>query len=63
MKWNKIESLYENGMELNNLNWMFENKGMEMNENDWNVSNLVWEQHRENVMESFYDNITIRLLF
>ena len=50
-------------MELNNLNWMFENKGMEMNENDWNVSNLVWEQHRENVMESFYDNITIRLLF
>ena len=50
-------------MKLSNLNWMFENKGMEMNENEWNVSNFVWEQHRGNVMESFYDNITIRLLF
>ena len=36
---------------------------MERNENEWNVSNHVWEQHRENGMESFYDNITIRPLF
>ena len=36
---------------------------MERNENKWNVSNLIWEQHRGNEMESFYDNITIRLLF
>ena len=36
---------------------------MEMNENEWNVSNLVWKQHEGNGMESFYDNITIRLLF
>ena len=42
---------------------MFKNKGMEMNENEWNVSNLVWEQHGGNGMESFYDNITIRPLF
>ena len=35
---------------------------MEMNENEWNVSNPVWEQHGENGMESFYDNITIRPL-
>ena len=33
------------------------------NENEWNVSNPVWEQHGENGMESFYDNITIRPLF
>ena len=26
---------------------------MEMNENEWNLSNLVWEQHGENEMESF----------
>ena len=50
-------------MELSNLDRMFLNKGMEMNENEWNVSNLVWEQHGRNEMESFYDNITIRLLF
>ena len=31
---------------------------MEMNE-----SNIVWEQHGVNGMESFYDNITIRPLF
>ena len=36
---------------------------MEMNENEWNVSNLVWKQHGGNRIESFYDNITIRLLF
>ena len=36
---------------------------MEMNENEWNISNLIWEQHGENVMESFYDNNTIRPLF
>ena len=36
---------------------------MENNENEWNVSDLVWEQHRGNGMESFYDNITIRPLF
>ena len=36
---------------------------MEMNENEWNVSNLVLEQHEDNWMESFYDNITIRPLF
>ena len=36
---------------------------MEMNENEWNVSNLIWEQHRGNEIESFYDNITIRPYF
>ena len=36
---------------------------MERNENKWNVSNLIWEQHRGNEMESFYDNITIKPLF
>ena len=36
---------------------------MEKNENKWNVSNLVWEQHGENEIESFYDNIAIRPLF
>ena len=36
---------------------------MEMYENEWNVSNLVWEQHRENGNKSFYDNITIKPLF
>ena len=36
---------------------------MERNENEWNVSNLVWEQHGGNRIESFYDNITIRPLF
>ena len=36
---------------------------MERNENEWNISNLVWEQHGGNGMESFYDNITIRPLF
>ena len=36
---------------------------MERNENEWNVGNLIWEQHGGNVMESFYDNITIRPLF
>ena len=50
-------------MKFSNLDWMFQNKGMKMNENEWNVSNLIWEQHDENRMESFYDNITIRLLF
>ena len=50
-------------MELSNIDWMFKNKGMEMNENEQNVSNPVWEQHGENEMESFYDNITIRSLF
>ena len=34
-----------------------------MNENEWNVSNLVFEQHRGNGMNSFHDNITIKLLF
>ena len=33
-----------------------------MNENERNVSNIVWEQRRENGIESFYDNITIKLL-
>ena len=28
-----------------------------------NISNLVWEQHGENGIESFYNNITIRPLF
>ena len=36
---------------------------MAMNENEWNVSNPVWEKHGKNRMESFYENITIRLLF
>ena len=36
---------------------------MERNENEWNVSNLIWEQHGGNGMESFNDNITIRSLF
>ena len=36
---------------------------MEMNENEWNVNNSICEQHGENGMESFYDNITIRPLF
>ena len=40
-----------NEMELNNLDWMFLNKGTEMNENEWNVSNLVWKQHGRNGME------------
>ena len=35
---------------------------MEMNENERNVSNIVWEQRGENGIESFYDNITIKLL-
>ena len=52
-----------NRMELSNLDRMFLNKGMERNENEWNVSNLIWEQHGRNGMESFYDNITIRLQF
>ena len=42
---------------------MFKNKGMERNENKQNVSNLVWEQHGGNEMDSFYNNITIRTLF
>ena len=33
-----------------------------MNENERNVSNIVWEQREENVIESFYDNITIKPL-
>ena len=33
-----------------------------MNENEWNLSNLVWEQYEGIVIESFYDNITIRPL-
>ena len=41
-------------MELSNLDW---------NGKEWNVSNPVWEQHGENGMESFYNNITIRPLF
>ena len=36
---------------------------MERNENEWNVSNFILEQHRGNVMKSFYDNITIKLYF
>ena len=36
---------------------------MERNENECNVSSLVSEQHGGNEIESFYDNITIRLLF
>ena len=36
---------------------------MKMNKNEWNVSDLVWEQHRGNEIESFYNNITIRPLF
>ena len=36
---------------------------MEVNKNEWNVSNLIWEQHGGNEIESFYDNITIRPLF
>ena len=66
MEWNEMylsKRKEWNEMELNNLDWMFWNKGMEMNENEWNVSNLVWEQHWGNVMESFYDNITIRPIF
>ena len=35
---------------------------MEVNKNEWNVSNLIWEQHGGNEIESFYDNITILLL-
>ena len=34
---------------------------MEKNENEWNVSNLIWKKYRGNWMNSFYDNITIRL--
>ena len=34
-----------------------------MNKNEWNINNLIWEQHRRNEMELFYDNITIRPLF
>ena len=34
-----------------------------MNENEQNISNLIWEQHGENEMKSFYDNVTIRSLF
>ena len=34
-----------------------------MNENKWNVNNLIWEQHGENGMKSFYKNITIRPIF
>ena len=66
MEWNEMylsKRKEWNEMELNNLDWMFWNKGMEMNEYEWNVSNLVWEQHWGNVMESFYDNITIRPIF
>ena len=66
MKWNEMylsKRKEWNEMELNNLDWMFWNKGMERNENEWNVSNLVWEQHWRNEMESFYDNITIRPIF
>ena len=66
MEWNEMylsKRKEWNEMELNNLDWMFWNKGMERNENEWNVSNLVWEQHWGNVMESFYDNITIRPIF
>ena len=36
---------------------------MERNENEWNVSNLVWEQHRGNGIESFYENITPSIPF
>ena len=36
---------------------------MERNENEWNVSNFILEQHRGNVMKSFYDNITIKPYF
>ena len=36
---------------------------MKMNKNKWNVSNLIWEQHGWNEMESFYNNITTRPLF
>ena len=45
MEWNEMylsKRKEWNEMELNNLDWMFWNKGMEMNENEWNVSNLVW---------------------
>ena len=66
MEWNEMylsKRKEWNEMELNNLDWMFWNKGMERNENEWNVSNLVWEQHWGNVMKSFYDNITIRPIF
>ena len=55
-EWNKIE--------LSNFDLMFfklkEWKWMKMNENEWNVNNLVWKQHGENGIESFYDNITIK---
>ena len=34
-----------------------------MNGKELNVSNPVWEQHGENGMKSFYENITIRPLF
>ena len=66
MEWNvfkQVKGMEKNGMELSNLDWMFYNKEIKMNENEWNVSNLIWEQHRGNRMESFYDNITIRPLF
>ena len=66
MEWNRMylsKGNEWNEMELSNLDWMFKNKGMENNENEWNVSNLVWEQHGGNVMELFYNNITIRPLF
>ena len=36
---------------------------MERNENEWNVGNLIWEQHKGNGINSFYDNITSRPLF
>ena len=32
---------------------------MKRNENDWNLSNLIWEQHGGNEMESF---MTVLLL-
>ena len=34
-----------------------------MNGNEWNVNNLIWEQYGMNGMESFYDNIIVRLIF
>ena len=57
MEWNDHKGMEMNGMKRN------DHKGMEMNENEWNASNLVWEQHGGNGMESFYDNITIRPIF
>ena len=52
-EWNGIKVTLIGCFKINEWKW----------ENEWNVSNLVWEQHGGNGMESFSDNITIRPLF